>query len=78
MARGLVKKVLGLSLVTGVGGLLAQACMATPANAQSADTIAPLVGAWSSQVTLTDCHGAGIAQFAARNLFHHGLSLIHI
>jgi hypothetical protein len=65
------KKVVAVSLFTAAAGALGQAC--SPAHAQTAAD--PIVGPWSSQVTITDCHGTTTRQFQALNLFQEGGTL---
>ena len=68
----LAKRVAALAVFAALGGLAGQAC--SPAHAQT-QTIDPLVGAWNSQVVITDCHGTTTRQFSSRNLFHDGGTL---
>ena len=71
----LAKRVVAVSLLTAGAGLVGQACSSSLAGAQTPSTPDPLVGAWNSQVTITDCHGTTMRQFQSRNLFHEGGTL---
>lgn len=71
----LAKRVVAVSLLTSVAGFVGQACNSSPANAQTPSTPDPLIGAWSSKVTITDCHGTTMRQFQSMNLFHEGGTL---
>jgi hypothetical protein len=75
MDKRFLKNVAALSLSTAVAGLLGQACNSSPANAQTPETRDPIEGAWTSQVTITDCHGTTTRQFQSLNLFHDGGTL---
>ena len=69
----LTKRVVAVSLLTSVAGFVGQACNSSTAHAQTNPD--PLIGAWSSQVTITDCHGTTMRQFQSMTLAHDGGTL---
>ena len=74
MKLQLAKRVVAVALVTAGAGFVGEACNSSIARAQTG-TVDPLVGAWNSQVTITDCHGTTMRQFESLNLFHDGGTL---